>query len=226
MGRFCFFSLPGSYRNLCKKHLPPVYTDSALLSLTFNGNNHVKFLLPFFRCSTDLAEVPSTLLEHFALDTRVTAQYARHFETGEAPNSAEDVKSLLHLNASRGYGQSVEVMLQLMHSLLDQRLHSDSPANVFAAFQSTKNGPPSTGLYESLLKEHCGAWLSVDLPEKFSHLPLATAHRFGHLYSYGGRYYSYLMARAAAGLIWRKGFAADPWSSSFGRVRLKLCFDL
>ena len=52
-------------------------------------------------------------MERFALDTRVTAQYARHFQTGESPNSAGDVKALLHLNASRGYGQSVEVMLQV-----------------------------------------------------------------------------------------------------------------
>ncbi|VDO01291.1 unnamed protein product [Rodentolepis nana] len=169
------------------------------------------------RCSTDLAELPSTLMEHFALDTRVTAQYARHFETGEAPNSAEDVKALLHLNASRGYGQSVEVMLQLMYSMLDQRLHSDAPAKILAPFQTGMNGPPSARLFNSLLKEHCGSWLSVELPQQLAHLPVATTHRFGHLYSYGGRYYSYLMARAAAGLTWRKGFAADPWSSSFGR---------
>ncbi|VUZ44727.1 unnamed protein product [Hymenolepis diminuta] len=169
------------------------------------------------RCSTDLAELPSTLMEHFALDTRVTAQYARHFETGEAPNSAEDVKALLHLSASRGYGQSVEIMLQLMHSMLDQRLHSDAPSNIFAAFQTGMNGPPSARLFNNLLKEHCSSWLSVELPQQLAHLPVATTHRFGHLYSYGGRYYSYLMARAAAGLIWRKGFAADPWSSNFGR---------
>lgn len=68
--------------------------------------------LTLHRCSTDLAELPSTLMEHFALDTRVTPQYARHFQTGEAPNS-DDIKALLHLNASRGYGESVEVMLQV-----------------------------------------------------------------------------------------------------------------
>ncbi|KAL5108136.1 Mitochondrial intermediate peptidase [Taenia crassiceps] len=170
------------------------------------------------RCSTDLAELPSTLMEHFALDARVTAQYARHFQTGEAPNSNEDVKALLHLNASRGYGESVEVMLQLVHSVLDQRLHSDSPSKVLTPFHGSSNtSPPSALLFEELLMEHCSSWLSADLPSQLQHLPVATTHRFGHLCNYGGRYYSYLMARAAAGLIWHKGFAADPWSSDFGR---------
>ncbi|VDK38354.1 unnamed protein product [Taenia asiatica] len=170
------------------------------------------------RCSTDLAELPSTLMEHFALDARVTAQYARHFQTGEAPNSDEDVKALFHLNASRGYGESVEVMLQLVHSVLDQRLHSDSPSKVLAPFHGpSSTSLPSALLFEKLLMEHCSPWLSTDLPSQLQHLPVATTHRFGHLCNYGGRYYSYLMARAAAGLIWHKGFAADPWSSDFGR---------
>ncbi|CDS37652.1 mitochondrial intermediate peptidase [Echinococcus multilocularis] len=170
------------------------------------------------RCSTDLAELPSTLMEHFALDTRVTAQYARHFQTGEAPNSDEEMKALLHLNASRGYGESVEVMLQLVHSILDQRLHSDSPSKVLTPFQGIPStSPPSALLFENLLMEHCSPWLSTDLPLQLQHLPVATTHRFGHLCSYGGRYYSYLMARAAAGMIWHKGFAGDPWSSGFGR---------
>lgn len=69
------------------------------------------------RCSTDLAELPSTLMEYFALDTRVTAQYARHFDTGEAPNSVAEVKDLLRLSSSRGYGQSVEVMQQVSRCL-------------------------------------------------------------------------------------------------------------
>ncbi|KAL5969210.1 Mitochondrial intermediate peptidase [Taenia solium] len=170
------------------------------------------------RCSTDLAELPSTLMEHFALDARVTAQYARHFQTGEAPNSDEDVKALFQLNASRGYGESVEVMLQLVHSVLDQRLHSDSPSKVLTPFHGpSSTSPPSALLFEKLLMEHCSPWLSTDLPPQLQHLPVATTHRFGHLCNYGGRYYSYLMARAAAGLIWHKGFAADPWSSDFGR---------
>uniref|UniRef100_A0A0R3WJL2 Bestrophin homolog n=1 Tax=Hydatigena taeniaeformis TaxID=6205 RepID=A0A0R3WJL2_HYDTA len=280
------------------------------------------------RCSTDLAELPSTLMEHFALDARVTAQYARHFQNGEAPTSDEDARALLHLNASRGYGESVEVMLQvgilydfvpvfnailrtflltkvvrdkrkclcrfqaalsillirpsfncdttkheqrdwiaggsltsdsefkqkyynrilnwrhcrtdeivyllgqyidlwdnlrrhrcLVHSILDQRLHSGSPSKVLKSFyRSSSSSPPSALLLENLLVEHCSPWLSVDLPSQLQHLPIATTHRFGHLCNYGGRYYSYLMARAAAGLVWHKGFAGDPWSSDFGRA--------
>ncbi|KAL7059786.1 hypothetical protein AAHC03_014039 [Spirometra sp. Aus1] len=170
------------------------------------------------RCSTDLAEVPSTLLEHFALDTRVTCQYARHFDTGEAPSSADDVRALLRLSTSRAFGQSVEVLQHLTHAMMDQRMHSGPPDKVLPARPDVNGTPPSARLLSGIVQEYCDEWLAADeAPDFLTGKPIATTHRFGHLAGYGGRYYSYLMARAGAGLIWQKGFAADPWSTTFGR---------
>uniref|UniRef100_A0A0X3PRI0 Peptidase M3A/M3B catalytic domain-containing protein n=1 Tax=Schistocephalus solidus TaxID=70667 RepID=A0A0X3PRI0_SCHSO len=170
------------------------------------------------RCSTDLAEVPSTLMEHFALDTRVTCQYARHFDTGEAPSSTEDVQALLRLSTSRAFGQSVEVLQHLTHAIMDQRMHSGPPDKVLPARPDANGTPPSARFLNGIVREYCDEWLATEeTPDFLAGKPIATTHRFGHLAGYGGRYYSYLMARAGAGLIWQKGFAGDPWSTAFGR---------
>uniref|UniRef100_A0A183T8Y9 Peptidase_M3 domain-containing protein n=1 Tax=Schistocephalus solidus TaxID=70667 RepID=A0A183T8Y9_SCHSO len=159
------------------------------------------------------------LMEHFALDTRVTCQYARHFDTGEAPSSTEDVQALLRLSTSRAFGQSVEVLQHLTHAIMDQRMHSGPPDKVLPARPDANGTPPSARFLNGIVREYCDEWLATEeTPDFLAGKPIATTHRFGHLAGYGGRYYSYLMARAGAGLIWQKGFAGDPWSTAFGRV--------
>ncbi|KAF8386078.1 hypothetical protein PRIPAC_75220 [Pristionchus pacificus] len=44
----------------------------------------------------------------------------------------------------------------------------------------------------------------------------AYQHRFHHLIPYGSKYYSYLVAKASASLIWRNHFHADPYNREAG----------
>lgn len=145
------------------------------------------------RCVTDFVELPSILTEQFAKDERVLTSFARHYETGQ-PLSIELLKRHQDpnnfLNESETYGQ-------IKMALLDQLLHSDA---VFAKDFSV------TEVYHELEKQ-LGFF-----DDSISRWP----GRFGHLYSYGSVYYSYLLDRAIAGKIWSHLFAKDPLDRKSG----------
>ena len=73
------------------------------------------------RCSTDFAEVPSTLMEYFASDPGVLSKIGRHYKTGEALPA--DVAE--RLCASKKIFASVDLHTQLFYSLLDQKFHGN-----------------------------------------------------------------------------------------------------
>ncbi|TGZ60619.1 hypothetical protein CRM22_008431 [Opisthorchis felineus] len=168
------------------------------------------------RCSTDLAELPSTLFEHFALDPRVAKEYARHWSTGKPP-CREELLALQRLTVSGGLGSSVELLQQATYAQLDQRLHSGHPESTLLTTRSLGYGTPmpASSCLLSSIQRTAGIsdWMMCD-PDHLGAWP----HRFSHLVGYGGRYYSYLMARAGAHLIWSQCFANDPWSSSKGQL--------
>lgn len=148
------------------------------------------------RCSTDLAEVPSILMEYFASDPRILKKFARHHISGETIPSdllASWIESKRVFNAA-------DTQLQIFYSMLDQVYHSDDPLH---------GKSDTTGVISEIQNTFYG------LP----HVPgTAWQLRFGHLVGYGAKYYSYLVSRAVAQSIWTRIFAKDPLSRDAGFV--------
>ncbi|KAL6714639.1 Mitochondrial intermediate peptidase [Lecanora helva] len=138
------------------------------------------------RCPTDMAELPSVLMEHFASDASVLALFARHWET-DAPLPYQMVQDVLQANKR---GQGLQIETQILFSLLDQAYHSSLPLKMRDSFDSSK--------------------LLFDVYDRYGSLrePRETTPQglFGHLVEYGGTYYSYLFDRAIAGKVWREVF--------------------
>jgi len=68
------------------------------------------------RCSTDFAEVPSTLMEFFAADPRVLSRINKHYKTGESL----PIDVIEKLCATKKIFAGVELQSQLVFSALDQ----------------------------------------------------------------------------------------------------------
>jgi len=144
------------------------------------------------RCSTDIAEVPSTLMEYFAADPRVLARLNKHYRTGD--RLPEDV--IGKLCATKKIFASVELQAQLLFSSLDQVYHGVMPME-----------GDTTAVLE-------------DVHSNFHSLPYvpntAPQLRFSHLVGYGARYCSYLLAKSVASAIWQQNLQEDPYSREAG----------
>jgi len=138
------------------------------------------------RCATDFAELPSIIMEHFAADPSVLSLFARHYETDQ-PLPVEMIAEKLALDKKF---ESVDTEHQLILSLLDQACHSQLALN--PSFNTTE-------IFHSLQRQH-----GVMPPD-----PAGTCGEgfFGHLFGYGGSYYSYLFDRVLAERIWQQVFS-------------------
>ncbi|CAI4216716.1 unnamed protein product [Parascedosporium putredinis] len=76
------------------------------------------------RCATDLAELPSTLMEHFAVDPTVLGLFARHWKSGE-PVPYDRVAA--RVRASKRF-EGLQTERQIILAMADQALHSPPPA--------------------------------------------------------------------------------------------------
>ncbi|KAK4033133.1 hypothetical protein C8A01DRAFT_40420 [Parachaetomium inaequale] len=133
------------------------------------------------RCATDLAELPSTLMEYFAADASVLARFARHHETNEPlpyRMVAQKVRQAKRFEASDTEGQIILAML-------DQALHSE---------RAGRPGFDSTDIFHGIQKT-----FGSGPPD-----PRGTRWQgfFGHLSGYGSTYYSYLFDRVLAQRVW------------------------
>lgn len=151
------------------------------------------------RCSTDLAEVPSILMEFFASEPRVVSKFARHHVTGDQmPDDLLNcwIKSKKVFIAS-------ETQLQVFYAALDQAYHNSSAFNQLPS----EGGSTTTDILIKTQSEY----YSIPYVEN-----TAWQLRFSHLVGYGAKYYSYLVSRAVATAIWNKLFAPNPLSRKAG----------
>jgi intermediate peptidase len=147
------------------------------------------------RCATDIAELPSVLMEHFAFDPSVLSLYARHWDTN-APLPIQLLENRIAIDNRNGY---TELESQILLCMLDQAYHSRLP--MASDFNSTK-------VYHDVYNKY------ASVPE-----PAGTAWQgfFGHLFGYGATYYSYLFDRAIASRIWKGVFQEGKDGGSLNR---------
>jgi intermediate peptidase len=148
------------------------------------------------RCQTDFVELPSILHETFARDKRVLTSFGKHFETGDNV-SIELVEK--HLDSDKILSH-LETFGQVKMALLDQLYHGATN------FEINNESFDLINIYHEL-ESNLGI-----LADTKSSWP----GKFGHLYSYGALYYSYLLDRAIASKIWDKLFENDPFSRDAG----------
>lgn len=146
------------------------------------------------RCSTDLAEVPSQLMEYYCREPRVLKKFAKHYATLEPL----DDKTLNKLCESKKMFASCDLQSQLLNSLLDQAYHLND-------FDRDAKTPVQIN------EQYTNEFYSLPfVPNTNTHL------RYTHLVGYGAKYYSYVVSKAIAAKIWSECFEKDPLSREAG----------
>ncbi|KAL7412008.1 hypothetical protein BDY24DRAFT_394286 [Mrakia frigida] len=137
------------------------------------------------RVPTDLAELPSILMESFCSSSSILPLLLTHHQTGLPP-----APELLEAHKlQRASFPALENSTQIHMALLDQHLHSVHPQDA-EKFDSTRiNKELTNGM---------GIFPFVE--------GTAPQILFGHLFGYGASYYSYLFDRAIAGRVWEEVF--------------------
>ena len=101
------------------------------------------------------------------------------------------------LNFSSNLFPAFKTQEQILYSVMDQVFHGPHPL-----------GSSTNEIFSRL-------------HDRYSVIPHTTGTawylRFTHLYSYAGKYYSYLWSRSVANLIWKKCFHSNPLSRSSGK---------
>jgi intermediate peptidase len=144
------------------------------------------------RCATDMAELPSTLMEHFATDPAVLSLFARHWKTNE-PLPFRHIAERVRLS-SRFDG--IQTEYQILLALVDQAYHTTPPPRNPAAHQTSAVN--STNIYRHIQETY--ATPPGECPST------RWQGFFGHLHGYGSTYYSYIFDRVLAERVWKVVF--------------------
>uniref|UniRef100_A0A672NNK8 Mitochondrial intermediate peptidase-like n=1 Tax=Sinocyclocheilus grahami TaxID=75366 RepID=A0A672NNK8_SINGR len=139
-------------------------------------------------------------------------------EIGHAMHSMLGRTHYQHVTGTRCSTDFAEVPSILMeyfasdYRVLSQFAQHYQTGEIFyAALDQVYHGKPQYRSTTDILRE---------VQEKFYGLPYvhdtAWQLRFSHLVGYGAKYYSYLMSRAIASMVWRQCFLQDPFSRVMG----------
>jgi mitochondrial intermediate peptidase len=146
------------------------------------------------RCSTDLAEVPSQLMEYYCREPKILKLFAKHYSTMESL----DDETLHKLCESKKLFAACDLQTQLLNSLLDQAYH-------LTDFEQDNITPLEIN------EKYTNEFYSLPfVANTYTHL------RYNHLIGYGAKYYSYVVSKAIAARIWTDVFEKDPLSRQAG----------
>lgn len=148
------------------------------------------------RCATDFAELPSTLMEHFAANPTVLSLFARHWKT-DRPLPYDLVAE--RIKVSKRF-EGIDTEHQILLAMVDQAYHA--PEVALPEFDSTS-------VFHAIQRRYAHG--PVDPPET------CWQGFFGHLHSYGSTYYSYLFDRVLAERVWRVVFGAGNSGAAVSR---------
>lgn len=152
------------------------------------------------RCPQDFSEIPSNLMEYFFSNLGVMRDIIRRTDRSEDKLSVEAAATLL---ASRHSFTAIETVQQAAYGLYDLEVHGPIAAPQIASGRMT-----TTELFYDIMNKA--------MPHIRRSPESAFQHRFHHTVQYGAKYYSYLVARASACLIWQQRFLDDPFSRKWG----------
>uniref|UniRef100_A0A1I8B330 Peptidase_M3 domain-containing protein n=1 Tax=Meloidogyne hapla TaxID=6305 RepID=A0A1I8B330_MELHA len=142
------------------------------------------------RCPTDFAEVPSHLMECFFNDPKIFQKICR-----TKSGRALDDDLVVDLIKRQKVFPAVKNIQQAIYALVDLEMHGEHAEDIAQGKITT------TELFVELSKEA--------LPYFSVNSDYAYHHRISHLVTYGAKYYSYLLARASAAMIYKNLFAED-----------------
>jgi intermediate peptidase len=141
------------------------------------------------RCATDLAEVPSHLMEKFAHNLTVQEIIAQGRQMSP---------TLKQHKTNKESGIALKTLGQVIYAITDLEVHGLRDASNFKS---------ASHMHLETMSRY---WPAPFLPNE------NRLQRFSHLSIYGAKYYSYLLARAIRNKVWQQHLEGQPLNRQFG----------